>query len=516
MKKALLSLAACAMIAGTANATIYLIGQPNGQEWSPMIGTPMEEVDGGWKWTGVVEEWEYFAFATQLIDENDWDTFNAKFRISPNINGAEAVNGEYAMHLGNPEGAMHGVGTEVTYFLKEVDGAYTLTVTENPADILYMVGEVGDNVWSPSAGVRMKKVQGGWEWSGNMGENNYFAFATNLVNPADYDEDTNLWTIFNENYRLSPVVDDLEGERDVQAVTGEYGLRFGTPEGAFHGTGCDVKYFVKVVDGVYTLTVTEDRGPVIEIPSDAVWSVVGDFNSWGGDPDTEMTQIQPGVWKATMTDFSGGFKFRANNAWDFNLGGTYGFEMEYDLVYNVELDGFNFNLPEKVEKVTFILNVNNMSLLVTGVSDETLMLVGNFTDWGFDSANTFTKTSDEVYELKVENIQADAEFKISNDGWKEYYTTGVSDMMAGMSYPLVGSGGSNMGMDKEYADVTLILNLEEGVLSIKDNTGGSVESVGFDAGNARYFNMQGYEVKNPSNGIFIRVINGKSEKVTLK
>ena len=31
----------------------------------------------------------------------------------------------------------------------------------------------------------------------------------------------------------------------------------------------------------------------------------------------------------------------------------------------------------------------------------------------------------------------------------------------------------------------------------------------------RYFNLQGTEVKNPANGIFIRVKNGKATKVAL-
>lgn len=518
MKKTLLSLAVCAMMAGSAEAALYLIGQPDGGEWSPMQGIPMEEVDGGWKWTGVVQEWEYFAFATQLIDTNDWDTFNANYRISPDtdINGAQAISGEYPMHLGNPEGSLHGAGTEVTYFVKEVDGAYTLTVTENSNEVLYMVGNFEDYIWSPSSGVRMTKVEDGWEWSGYMGEENYFAFATALVNPADYDEDTNLWTIFNEQYRLSPVVQDLEGDRDVVAEPGEYGLRFGTPEGAFHGIGSEVKYFVKLQDGTYTLTVTDNSGPGVVIPSDAVWGVVGEFNAWGEQPDAQMTEVSPGVWKATLTDFSGDFKFRADNAWEYNFGPSYPVSIECDRVYAIDFSIENFNIPEKVEQVTFVLDINRRTLNVYGLSNETLMLVGNFSEWSFNPAYTFEKTGDEVYELKIENFEGGSEFKISSEGWKEYYTTGVADMAAGQTYPLAPSDGMNMSFDKAYSDLTLILNIADGVLTIKDNTGGSVQIAEIDGAKVRYYNLQGSEVSNPSGGIFIRVLNGKAEKVSIR
>lgn len=45
---------------------------------------------------------------------------------------------------------------------------------------------------------------------------------------------------------------------------------------------------------------------------------------------------------------------------------------------------------------------------------------------------------------------------------------------------------------------------------------GGVENIAVEEmGEARYYNLQGVEVKNPENGIFIRVQNGKSQKVAL-
>ena len=83
MKKSLISMSACTMLAGSAHAALYLVGQPAPGGWSPQHGIEMTEVDGGYKWTGTVGANDYFAFATQLLDSDDWNTFNSTYRLSP-------------------------------------------------------------------------------------------------------------------------------------------------------------------------------------------------------------------------------------------------------------------------------------------------------------------------------------------------------------------------------------------------------------------------------------------------
>lgn len=47
--------------------------------------------------------------------------------------------------------------------------------------------------------------------------------------------------------------------------------------------------------------------------------------------------------------------------------------------------------------------------------------------------------------------------------------------------------------------------------------GSSIEDLNSDMDNAdaTYYNLQGVRVENPSNGVYIRVINNKAEKVVL-
>lgn len=733
MKNSLLALAACAMLSGSANAAMYLIGAPADPYWSPAKGIEMEEVDGGWKWSGFVGETDYFAFATQLADPDniDWDDFNANCRISPDDgDGTEAATGVYGMHLGAPATAFHGTGQEVTYFVQKTGDAYTLTVTEKDSKPLYLIGQVDGGDWSPMTGIKMKNVNGGWEWSGYLSERDYFGFATQLMDEYD-------WDTLNANYRLSPVEEYAQPE----ALPGEYELRFGTPEGSFHGYDINVKLklFVKEVDGKYTLTVSEEKvenpwpddavwgvvgafndwgnsgepdvqmtevvpgvwtatlknfsgdfkfraneswefnfGPAYDGPSTIsdygvyaigfnsgnfnvpevldeviftldlnslqltvakpsidVWGVVGEFNSWGeepdfrmtevgpglwtatfdnlvgkfkfranenwdfnlgastsnsssgyvidadglyslvmdgkdfifneavedvtfeldvynntlkvsglsgepvdtdlkwgvvgafndwgntGEPDFSMTEIRPGVWKATMYDFSGAFKFRANEKWDFNFGGVSlnydeGNLIDADGVYDIASNGSNFIIPDEVEEVIFELDLNTMTLSVDGLTPTYLALRGNFIDWQFEWSYLFNEVESGVYMLYLDGVGADWKFKISDQDWTEFYTTGVADMVAGEIYPLIDRDGPDMGVDREYSEVTMFLNVEDEYFSFYGEVVGSVARTEIESGNARYFNMQGVEVKNPSDGIFIRLVNGKSEKITVK
>ncbi|MDE6523643.1 MAG: hypothetical protein K2L17_12560 [Muribaculaceae bacterium] len=509
MKKSLLALAACAMLSGSANAAVYLIGDPAGV-WSPQTGIEMQEADGGWKWTGTVADGQWFAFATQLLDSDDWATFNSSCRLNPEANGTVADAGSFPLELGGADRAFKGSGSEVTYFVKETDGAYTLTVTENAAlPPMYVIGQIDGNEWSPMVGVKMKTVNGGWEWSGFIGEADYFGFATQLMDEYD-------WDTFNANYRLSPSEEYVEPV----AAPGEYALRFGTPEGAFHGYDSNVKLFVQEVDGKYTLTVTEEK---VENPwpDDAVWGVVGEFNEWGGAPDFTMTQIRPGVWKATMYDFSGSFKFRANENWDYNFGGASlnsddGYLIDADGVFDIASNGSNFVIADEVEEVIFELDLNTMTLSVDGLTPTFLALRGNFVDWAFEWSYLFNEVDDGIYSLYLDGVDSDWEFKISDQDWTEFYTTGVSDMVAGEMYPLIERDGPNMGVDRAYSEVTMILNVDDEWFSFYGEVADSVARTEIESGNARYFNMQGVEVNNPSDGIFIRIVNGKSEKITVK
>ena len=80
------------------------------------------------------------------------------------------------------------------------------------------------------------------------------------------------------------------------------------------------------------------------------WSLIGDFNAWGADV-AMVYDAAARVWTATVNPAAaGGFKFRANNAWDINFGDTGG---DLGLDYN----GDNIPLSSGSHVVTLDLSV---------------------------------------------------------------------------------------------------------------------------------------------------------------
>lgn len=73
--------------------------------------------------------------------------------------------------------------------------------------------------------------------------------------------------------------------------------------------------------GMYRIIVDLSGSPVYSMVR-TVWGLIGDATEGGWDSSTPMTyDPETGLWSVTTTLGAGTFKFRANNAWDINLGG---------------------------------------------------------------------------------------------------------------------------------------------------------------------------------------------------
>lgn len=86
----------------------------------------------------------------------------------------------------------------------------------------------------------------------------------------------------------------------------------------------------------------------------SVWGVIGQYTNWSSD--ILMNQTSPGsnIYVATMpTDFSGDFKFRQNQSWTVNYGGSWP-------TSNVIANGSNITAPAlpSGSYYTFTLNLN--------------------------------------------------------------------------------------------------------------------------------------------------------------
>lgn len=150
MKKSLLALTVLAMISSSANA-MYVIGDPAGA-WGPSKGVEMTEKDGAWEWTGTIEANKYFAFATELMDDDkDWNTFNSTYRLAPEVTNTQANPGEY--NLVHQDASFKGCGAKCTYKITKDGDTYKLTVValgevpeEPKIETMGVVGEL--NSWN--------------------------------------------------------------------------------------------------------------------------------------------------------------------------------------------------------------------------------------------------------------------------------------------------------------------------------------------------------------------------------
>ena len=80
------------------------------------------------------------------------------------------------------------------------------------------------------------------------------------------------------------------------------------------------------------------------------WGVVGAFSGWGGSPDTQLT-YNNGKWTGTLIlTADSELKFRANSAWDINLG---------DDGADGVLEGGGANLKYSAGTYSVVLNLSN-------------------------------------------------------------------------------------------------------------------------------------------------------------
>ena len=150
--------------------------------------------------------------------------------------------------------------------------------------------------------------------------------------------------------------------------------------------------FWKVELNLNDLTITVSNGQV--------WSLIGDFNEWGGDVDMTLTD---GKWVSPVTKISGGFKIRENHGWDNNRGGTF---VKTGEPFAAVAGGDNITVEEGNYIVTYDPEAETIVIDETGWG-----LVGTITGWG-GSPDIILKEDGLFLVAKNVALTADDEIKI--------------------------------------------------------------------------------------------------------
>lgn len=289
------------------------------------------------------------------------------------------------------------------------------------------------------------------------------------------------------------------------------------------------KFLLSLATAVVAFSAVAAEGP---------FYVVGAFQGWAVDAAPEMTKVGD-KYELEVANMKSAFKILNAQSWDatgewaaasandkITLGTPFQLTAKAEGVTTSDLF---FAEADEVSNAKLVLDPTNMTLTVTGTpvtGNPELWMVGGFTTpvWsnpGAESASPKFTETDGVYTLTY-TFAGEFEFKIAADGWAPQwglYSPGdvlndelpdcILDKKAG-SDP-----GNVLGDFTGDYKVTFDINTCEVVFEKAEGDG--IEGVGVDANApAVYYNLQGVQVANPTNGLYIVKQGNKVSKVLVK
>ena len=160
---------------------------------------------------------------------------------------------------------------------------------------------------------------------------------------------------------------------------------------------------------------------------------------------------------------------------------------------------------------------------------EELVVAGSMNSWAENAPEYKLEYADGKYTISLGNVEANTEFKIktAEAGWTKSWgaegdpaatEAAPVEVMVGTPMNAWEGSGCNFLIVPAMNDVVITFvpgtdAQTPGQLTVTGKSSG-VNSIELDAAEgAVYFNLQGVRVNNPENGVYIRVANGKSQKV---
>lgn len=388
----------------------------------------------------------------------------------------------------------------------------------NPEDLpetLYLVGEVNENEWTPESAIAMTTQSAGIYTlekaiiKGEVDNTGLFSFISKLGPWTDCG--TRYGDAVGDGGKMIP--------DDNGVITGDILV---ANENAFeveNGT-----YDITVNLNTLKLTVTPvvieepDPTPIPPVEDETEYFLAGGFNNWS-QSDNKFTKVEDDCYTISIAQLSGEFKITVGN-WVDASWGTNGENITVGVPYVCYYgdDSTNIVLSDVVNNavVTFVPSTNTITITgdiveniehdyvyhihgsVNGIDWETYaMEKTNDNKWSFTTDNGFKnfviKETDNAVDSHEAWIKSDGDGKIAAKGQ---------------------FGAMKEGTDWESdldGKCTYIFDPENMVLTVDGSTG--INTIDAEEGDSVYFNLQGQRVANPEKGIYIRVVNGKAQKV---
>ncbi len=298
-----------------------------------------------------------------------------------------------------------------------------------------------------------------------------------------------------------------------------------TVEGLDWTSGLTGKYTFSFDPEAMTLTVTGEGGgddPVEETK----YYLIGGFNNWAlKDAEYAFTKGADGIYTLDIAgEFTSTFKIN-DGSWAVQFGSNgldvvLGEEYECSNVGTSD-NNISFGDNKGVMNPHFVLNPETNILVVTG---ELIDLTPSYVISGsiFGDPNWSNEEMTEVdgkWTLTDKMIEAGEFIIIKVLGadktpveWIKAVASSEGDaepVKVGEVMPTIAEG-VNWSI-KDFGSICFTFDPEANTLLLNWTTG--IGGINAEEGEAIYFNLQGQRVAHPDKGIYIRVVNGKSQKV---
>lgn len=285
------------------------------------------------------------------------------------------------------------------------------------------------------------------------------------------------------------------------------------------------------------LTLLVEAGTAEAVISYDIWGNL-DGEDWAS---TKLTETD-GVWSASNVEVKEGANFGIRKLSDGSqsnwFAATSAVTISETTTVDMKVDGTNL----KIEAGTydFSFNPSELKLAITKVSggggDEPIIpdpeykdlyLVGAQFGWDFASTEAYKfERNENVYTITVDagmvGGATEKNWKIWDGTWDYNFGCGKEQPVAGVEYETWFDGGNFTFSTEPNVKTTITFTLVKGsdeknssipskLLIDVPNSVENIEAV--EEGTVRYFNLQGVEVSEPANGVFVRVANGKATKV---
>lgn len=275
-----------------------------------------------------------------------------------------------------------GTGTQDGPNIPVLYGDYNVTFNTN-------TGAYNFKVFS-DVGIIGSATPGGWDADTDMyevqGDTNKYFITLNLVAGEAKFRRNNDWAINWGGSDFPAGIGTQDGPNIPISQAGKYYITFDRSTGAY--TFEEIKEYQSI-------------------------SVIGTATAGGWDTDTELARDQNNgdLWKARIDLTAGEIKFRANNAWDINWGGT---DFPTDTAV---AGGPNIVVPE-AGKYQIVFNTKSLVYSFTIIRPyASVGIIGDATPGGWDTDTDMIKdeTDPTIWRLRIELTDGEAKFRADND-----------------------------------------------------------------------------------------------------